>query len=637
MIYNIHYDICAIIVHVFALFFVVYKKEIRRVQNKVYLTILVTGLVTTIFDLLSAITNSYMDESKIIIGTLFNYGYLLLHNIMPILFCIYIVVVSGSYMNKTKFFYIQLFLPTVVTAILFILNPFNNGIFYYNDKLEYSHGSLMIWLYIIAALYMVISIFLIIRNSSLLSKGKKRAMIILLAGTVISIGIQSIYTSLLIEMFIQGLAYLGILYTIENEDELRNGITGIYNRKCFISENVIRIKNNIKYTVITVKLTNLKYFSSLVGIMSTNELLKDIAMWLDMQVPNCAYDCDNGSFSVVLNKYTKEDVEKTIVLFKEKLSEDWIFNDMKLALNSNIYIINIPEDVDTIERLMGIVDSEYESESDNKVTLIRGEKLNMFQRERKIQEEIQKALINREFKVLYQPIWDKESDTIHSAEALVRMPIGELGFISPEEFIPISEKTGDIIEIGEFVFEEVCKMFSEQNIKQYGVDFIEVNLSTVQCMQRNLAKRFKEILDKYNVSASSINLEITESAAANSPEMFLNTMSELKNLGFTFSMDDYGTGYSNLSHMYDTDFDIIKLDKSILWNSYKSKKADIILQNTVKMIKEMEHNIVIEGVETEEQKEYVSRLGCDYCQGYYFSKPVDKEEFIEYCKKYNKC
>lgn len=637
MIYNIHYDICAIIVHVFALFFVVYKKEIRRVQNKVYLTILVTGLVTTIFDLLSAITNSYMTESKVILGTLFNYGYLLLHNIMPILFCIYIVVVSGSYMNKTKVFYIQLFIPTVITIILFILNPFNNGIFYYNDKLEYCHGSLMIWLYVIAAFYMALCVFLIIRNSSLLSKGKKRAMIILLAGTVISIGIQSVYASLLIEMFIQGLAYLGILFTIENEDELRNGITGIYNRKGFISENIIRIKNNIKYTVITVKLTNLKYYSSLVGIMSTNELLKDIAMWLDTQVPNCAYDCDNGSFSVVLNKYTKEDVEKTIDLFKEKLSEDWIFNDMKLALNSNIYIINIPEDVDTIERLMGIVDSEYESESDNKVTLIRGEKLNMFQRERKIQEEIQKALINREFKVLYQPIWDKESDTIHSAEALVRMPIGELGFISPEEFIPISEKTGDIIEIGEFVFEEVCKMFSEHNVKQYGVEFIEVNLSTVQCMQRNLAKRFKEILDKYNVSASSINLEITESAAANSPEIFINTMSELKNLGFTFSMDDYGTGYSNLSHMYDTDFDIIKLDKSILWNSYKSKKADIILQNTVKMIKEMEHNIVIEGVETEEQKEYVSRLGCDYCQGYYFSKPVAKEEFIEYCKKYNKC
>lgn len=637
MIYNIHYDICAIIVHVFALFFVVYKKEIRRVQNKVYLTILVTGLVTTIFDLLSAITNSYMTESKVILGTLFNYGYLFLHNIMPILFCIYIVVVSGSYMNKTKVFYINLFIPTVITIILFILNPFNNGIFYYNDKLEYCHGSLMIWLYVIAAFYMALCVFLIIRNSSLLSKGKKRAMIILLAGTVISIGIQSVYASLLIEMFIQGLAYLGILFTIENEDELRNGITGIYNRKGFISENIIRIKNNIKYTVITVKLTNLKYYSSLVGIMSTNELLKDIAMWLDTQVPNCAYDCDNGSFSVVLNKYTKEDVEKTIDLFKEKLSEDWIFNDMKLALNSNIYIINIPEDVDTIERLMGIVDSEYESESDNKVTLIRGEKLNMFQRERKIQEEIQKALINREFKVLYQPIWDKESDTIHSAEALVRMPIGELGFISPEEFIPISEKTGDIIEIGEFVFEEVCKMFSEHNVKQYGVEFIEVNLSTVQCMQRNLAKRFKEILDKYNVSASSINLEITESAAANSPEIFINTMSELKNLGFTFSMDDYGTGYSNLSHMYDTDFDIIKLDKSILWNSYKSKKADIILQNTVKMIKEMEHNIVIEGVETEEQKEYVSRLGCDYCQGYYFSKPVAKEEFIEYCKKYNKC
>ena len=105
MFYNIHYDICAIIVHVFALFFVVYKKEIRRVQNKVYLAILITGLITTVFDLLSAIINSYMTESRVVLGMAINYGYLILHNIMPILFCIYIVVVSGSYMNKTKSFY----------------------------------------------------------------------------------------------------------------------------------------------------------------------------------------------------------------------------------------------------------------------------------------------------------------------------------------------------------------------------------------------------------------------------------------------------------------------------------------------------------------------------------------------------
>ena len=273
MFYNIHYDICAIIVHVFALFFVVYKKEIRRVQNKVYLAILVIGLITTVFDLLSAIINSYMTESRVVLGMAVNYGYLILHNIMPILFCIYIVVVSGSYMNKTKSFYIHLFIPTLVTIILFILNPFNNGIFYYNDKLEYCHGPLMIWLYVIAGLYIVICITLIFKNSSLLSKGKKIAMMVLFSGTIISIGIQSIFSNLLIEMFVQGLAYLGILYTIENEDELRNGITGIYNRKGFISENIIRIKNNIKYTVLTVKITNLKYYSSAVGIMSTNELL----------------------------------------------------------------------------------------------------------------------------------------------------------------------------------------------------------------------------------------------------------------------------------------------------------------------------------------------------------------------------
>ena len=176
----------------------------------------------------------------------------------------------------------------------------------------------------------------------------------------------------------------------------------------------------------------------------------------------------------------------------------------------------------------------------------------------------------------------------------------------------------------------VCYKQGDTNMPIYKVDTDDkkISLSFDVAWGSSNIDDILEILDKHNVSASSINLEITESAAANSPEMFLNTMSELKDLGFTFSMDDYGTGYSNLSHMYDTDFDIIKLDKSILWNSYKSKKADIILQNTVKMIKEMEHNIVIEGVETEEQANKLTEMGCDYFQGFLYSKPVNGADFL---------
>jgi EAL domain-containing protein (putative c-di-GMP-specific phosphodiesterase class I) len=464
-------------------------------------------------------------------------------------------------------------------------------------------------------------------------KNKKVALIVMFVGAISSIVIQSVFPELLIEMFIQGLALLGVLVTIENEDEIQSAITKVYNRKAFLHEGMVSINNHIKFSVITIKLNNLKYYTEVLGVVRTNEVLKDIAQWLDSILPSCVYDCESGLFALMIHK--QSETEEIISKIKEKLSEDWICGDIKIPFVTHICIIEVPKDADTIERLIAMVDTDYNCENNQRVVIITDDRLHMFQRENMVMNAIQRALDKQSFKVFYQPIWDKDTNTIHSAEALIRLFDDELGFIPPDEFIPISEKNGTIVKIGEFVFEDVCKMFSEYNVSQYGIDFIEVNLSTVQCMQKDLAMKFKELLDKYNVQASSINLEITESAAVNSPEMFLNTMAELKEMGFTFSMDDYGTGYSNYSYMFDLDFDIIKLDKSILWNADKNKKADIILKNTVRMIKEMNHNIVMEGVETEEQKKYVTSLGCDYCQGYYFSKPVDKDSFIEYCKNYN--
>ena len=150
-------------------------------------------------------------------------------------------------------------------------------------------------------------------------------------------------------------------------------------------------------------------------------------------------------------------------------------------------------------------------------------------------------------------------------------------------------------------------------------------------MNKNLVSDFVAILEKYQVPAGCINLEITESAAANNEAGLQQTIHELKNVGFTFSLDDYGTGYSNFSYMFDMPFRIIKLDKSILWKAEDNTNARIILTDTIKMMKRMNLEIVVEGVETEEQRMLLEELDCDYLQGYFFSKPIRKKEFMEYC------
>ena len=215
------------------------------------------------------------------------------------------------------------------------------------------------------------------------------------------------------------------------------------------------------------------------------------------------------------------------------------------------------------------------------------------------------------------------------AEALIRFRNSEQNMISPEEFIPVSERTGDILRIGEFVFDSVCKMLSLIDVEQYGIKKIDINLSVAQCMQDALADKFSSLRTIYGILASIINLEITETAAAHTPDVLLKNMQKLSAEGMELSLDDYGSGYSNMNYLLTLPFKMVKIDKNIVWSAYGNLRTQTALSATIKMIHELGMTVLAEGVETQEQCEWLSQLGCDYLQGYYFSKPLKKEDFLD--------
>lgn len=637
MIYNIHYDVCAVLIYAFTLYCILIKKDIQKRQNKVFIVIIVSGLITTAFDILSAIADAQVmrDPSKMAFSYVMNYGYLLTHNVMPFLFVVYVLMMTNLYVKFSKLSLCLLTVPILADVVVMVLNAPFQWIFTYDEHNRYIHAPMINLLYLNAFLYIGLSLYYTYKCRKNIPKNKVIALVIFVFSSLLSIILQYIFSSVLLELFVQSLAFLGILFTIDNEDEIYNGITGVYNRREFLLENMTSLKGQLDYYVISVKFLNHSYYDSVLGIEVMNQVMRAIARWLKQLVPESnTYDCENGEFSLMLYMQTEEEVMEAAEKIQEQFREAWIYKDISVAFSTQICVIHLPEDVNTIEKLMTMVDTAH-SRNNQRVSLVYASQLSFLQREILVEQAIQKALAEKHFQVYYQPIWNGKSNSIHSAEALVRLFDEELGFIPPDEFIPIAEKNGTIVQIGEFVFEEVCKLFHEMDIRKLGIRFIEVNLSVIQCMYRNLAERFEEIMKKYEVSAEWINLEITESVAANSPEMFIHTMQRLRNMGFTFSMDDYGTGYSNLSYMFDLDFDMIKLDKSILWNAEKNSNINIIFKNTIRMIKDMNLKVVVEGVETEAQKMYISELEGDYCQGYYFSRPVDKENFIQYCKDYN--
>jgi len=248
---------------------------------------------------------------------------------------------------------------------------------------------------------------------------------------------------------------------------------------------------------------------------------------------------------------------------------------------------------------------------------------------------IENAITNRKFHVYYQPIYSTKEERFNSAEALLRLIDDNYGFIPPDVFIPAAEKSGAIHKIGAYVLDEVCRFIASDDFSKLNIDYIEINLSVAQCMHKELPNLVLDTLKRYNVSPDKINLEITETAASFSQNIMAENIAKLNEAGIDFSLDDYGTGYSNIQRVSTLPLKIVKLDRTFV-NVEDNPKMFIVLENTIKMLKDMEMEIVAEGIETEQLLNKFSDMKCEYIQGYYFSKPIPKHDFIAFISKHNK-
>jgi EAL domain-containing protein (putative c-di-GMP-specific phosphodiesterase class I) len=223
-----------------------------------------------------------------------------------------------------------------------------------------------------------------------------------------------------------------------------------------------------------------------------------------------------------------------------------------------IELLDFAEDAETYSRSVGFVRRIDDMAREKRI------------RHRQILHVVSEAIKNDGIEMYYQPIYSLEQKKFTNAEALVRLKDNDtIGFISPEEFIPLSEKKGMIMPLSSLIFNHVFNFMSENNLKRKGVNHIEVNLSGLQSVDANLPKLMKSLLMKHNIAPDCVNLEITESIAVTSGYMLKKNMDELRKFGCSFSMDDFGTGYSNLSRIAKADFEMIKIDKSLLWPCFK--------------------------------------------------------------------
>ena len=255
--------------------------------------------------------------------------------------------------------------------------------------------------------------------------------------------------------------------------------------------------------------------------------------------------------------------------------------------------------------------------------------------ERATAQMIRDALADDRVVVYYQPIYSVSEKRFTSAEALVRIVDQDGKLVPPGAFIQVAEDNGLIIDIGKRVLEKACQFYQSHDLGSYGIGYIEVNLSVVQCADAKLSEDYIGIMENAQIEPCRINLEITESTSARQKQKLISHMDRMSSRGVVFSLDDFGSGASNLNYIMDMPVQIVKFDKEMIQAYFSSDKAKYVMEAAMHMIHGLGLKIVAEGVETEEQYRKMEEMKINYIQGFYFSKPLPEQEFLAFLHQAN--
>jgi len=485
--------------------------------------------------------------------------------------------------------------------------------------------------------YIIYGIYYVWKYRILFSLGKLLSVFIMFPLILVSIVLQMIFPDLLVEMFATVLAILILIITVQRPEENINPFFGVRNYQAYWNDLRRSFYNKKKMDVLYIHVLNYDVLINTLGEEAARELLKMSIPQIKIlkkkyKVRADIYYLNHGNLAVFLT--TVDGIDKTDVFANDLsnvLKHDTSIRKSGLSLVTQICILRCQEDVNNF-KAASMIYNVLRNHNDIKGDVIYASEImkqSGYEIKTHIDAIINNALEQRKFQIHYQPIYSVKQKKFISAEALVRLYDDEYGYIPPDIFIPAAEKNGAINQIGIVVLEEVCRFIKSDEFEKLELEYIEINLSVAQCMQPTLAKDLLEILHKYDVAPNLINLEITETALENSYDIMMNNLNELAKAGLTFALDDYGTGFSNIQRIITMPLNIVKLDKSFI-DEIDNPDYQIIITNTIKMLKDLNLKILSEGVEGEKQLGFLNKHKCDYIQGFYFSKPLPEDEFIQF-------
>ncbi len=420
------------------------------------------------------------------------------------------------------------------------------------------------------------------------------------------------------------------------EAEDKDVLTGLYNRNYCQKVFKEHAETGTPFVFIYFDLDGFKMINDALNHETGDEILQVLSNSLRDMLEDEVYLFRVGGdeFACIVSEKistisAEECIDKLLAVCNERFYLETVFVDITISIGVVHYPKNIA-DVKNVFKVAEFVMQEAKNNYKNSVCFFEEELKNKLEAKVLMESNLASALRKNELFLVYQPIIQPDIEDSISFEALLRWNSEDLGFVSPAEFIPEAEDTGQIYTIGFFVMDKAMEQLAKLEKKSDKEINVSINISTLQLKEDDFIETVQQLIDKHEVSPESIIFEFTESIFIENNESMKKTIENIRNLGINIAIDDFGTGYSAFTYLKNLNIDALKIDKTFIDELGKSSWVDALVEAIINIGHTLGMKIIAEGIETEEQLNILKAWQCDGIQGYYYSKPLPEDELDKY-------
>ena len=640
----LEFNYCAVPVFIIILMTTYLRKTTKGQTNRAFLALGWTSLVATLADIMTEVINnspSLLSERPFWLEA-FHYLYFSVRGAGVWIYLVFIYAFFRmSYKLRRRKMYILLLVPYAIDMLVLFTNPFHHLVFKLEAGAGYQRGPLSMILYIAAGIYILHGISFLLRYRRYVRRGPWWALFSMYLLTILSVGIQYLFPNLLIEMYFTSLVCLLISLIVLRPEDITDPSVGLSNWRAYKSElkKIVEIRHPVQ--IVAFRFMNADKVRSYLGeelyagyVVRLAECIEHFCTGKKLH-SELYYETPTALYLVVDEPVQKWDALPALSeLYETVNASTEEVRESGVRLETKLCAIRFPLDLENEEDIIKLGHDFYGlipyDEKMCRASEIIGTA--RYQIENQMDSILSRAIREQKFEMYYQPIYDLKEGAFTTAEALIRLRDELFGQISPGIFIPAAESKGLILPIGNYVLEAVFRFISETNIEALGLRSIEVNLSVGQCMQSDLPDLIQYLQEKYEVAPSMVNFEIIETTYDDIGSIADRNIRRMKEMGYSFVLDDYGTGYSNIQRICTLPLSIIKIDKTMV-DAMDGENGMFLLRNVMHMMKDIGKTVIAEGVEDAESIPVLREMGCDFIQGFYYAKPMPGGEFVEFIRQ----